>query len=246
MTINTLGYRLISFDCYGTLIDWETGLLNALRAALPSLDLSEDEFLAKFAEMEPQIQANGYKTYREVLREVLFSFANRCGKGPLDPDALANSIPGWNPFPETISALRRLKAEYRLAVLSNIDNDLFAATARRLAVSFDHVITAEDVGAYKPNLRNFEMLLQRTGMTPGEIIHVGESLFHDIAPARALGIKTVWVNRSNGRTARASKFVDTKPDLTVCDLNALAERMCQRDCPTGVSAHQTTIQDFRP
>lgn len=242
----TVDCRLISFDCYGTLVDWETGLLTALRASLPALVLSDDEILGDFAEIEPQIQANGYKSYREVLREILFSFAIRCGKTPLDPEALANSIASWNTFPETIQALGRLRSEYRLAVLSNIDNDLFAATARRLVVPFDHVITAEDVGAYKPSLRNFEMLLQRTGMTPGEIIHVGESLFHDIAPARALGIKTVWVNRSNDRTARASKFVDTKPDLTVCDLNALAERMCQRDCRTGVSAPQTTIQDFRP
>lgn len=233
--------RLISFDCYGTLIDWETGLLAALRAALPGLALSDDEILGHFAKIEPQIQANGYKSYREVLREVLFSFANRCAKGPLDADALANSIAGWNAFPETVQALGRLKSGYRLAVLSNVDNDLFAATARRLVVPFDHVVTAEDVGAYKPHPQNFEMLLRRTGMTPREVIHVGESLFHDIAPARALGIKTVWVNRSNGRTARASKFVDTKPDLTVCDLNALAERMCQGVSSTGVSARQTSI-----
>lgn len=244
--MNTLGCRLISFDCYGTLIDWEAGLLKALRAALPSLDLSDDELLTQFAEIEPQIQANEHKTYREVLREVLLSFANRCGKSPLDSKALANSIASWTPFPETVHALGRLKLNYRLAILSNIDNDLFAGTARRLAMPFDHVITSEDVGAYKPNPRNFEMLLRRTGMTSGEIIHVGESLFHDIAPARALGIKTVWVNRSNGRTARASKFVNTKPDLTVCDLNALAEGMCHGDCSTGFSRPQTSIQDFHP
>ena len=224
--MNSPGYRLISFDCYGTLIDWETGLLTALRAALPGLGLSDDEILGDFAEMEPRIQATGYKSYREVLREVLLSFANRCGKSPLSSDALADSIASWNPFPETVHALGRLKSKYRLAILSNIDNDLFAGTAGRLVVSFDHVITAEEAGAYKPNRRNFEMLLQRTGMAPGEIIHVGESLFHDIAPAQGLGITTVWVNRSNGRTARASKTADTKPDVTVCDLNALAERIC--------------------
>ena len=223
--MNNPDCRLISFDCYGTLIDWETGLLTALRSALPSLDLSDEEILVAFAEIEPQIQATKYKSYRVVLREVLLSFANRCGKCPVNSDALANSIATWNPFPETVDALRRLKSKYQLAIVSNIDNDLFAATAHRLIVPFDHVITAEAVGAYKPNHRNFEMLLERTGMKAREIVHVGESLFHDIAPARALGITTVWVNRSNGRTARASKFVATDPDVTVGDLDALAEKM---------------------
>lgn len=240
----SLGCRLISFDCYGTLIDWETGLLTALRAALPGLGLSDDEILGDFAEMEPQIQAGKYTSYRMVLRNVLLSFSNRCGKSPLDSNALANSIASWNPFPETVHALGRLKLNYRLAILSNIDKDLFAGTACRLGIPFDHVITSEDAGSYKPNPRNFEMLLRRTGMTSREIIHVGESLFHDIAPARALGIPTVWVNRSNDRTTRASKFVHTKPDLTVCDLNALAEAMCHGDCATGFTPPQTSIQDF--
>src|ERR1051326_5072653 len=97
--MNNPDCRLISFDCYGTLIDWETGLLTALRSALPSLDLSDEEILVAFAEIEPQIQATKYKSYRVVLREVLLSFANRCGKCPVNSDALANSIATWNPFP---------------------------------------------------------------------------------------------------------------------------------------------------
>jgi 2-haloacid dehalogenase len=224
--MNTPHCRLISFDCYGTLIDWETGLLTAMRSALPNLELSDDDILRDFSEMEPRIQGMAYKPYREILREVLFSFAKRCGKTPMSPDALADSIAGWNPFPDTVQALGRLKSKYQLAILSNIDNDLFVATARRLIVPFDHVITAEDVGSYKPNQRNFEMLLERTGMAAGEIIHAGESLFHDIAPARSLGITTAWVNRPNGRTARASKVVETNPAFTVCDLNGLADKMC--------------------
>ncbi|HVV70506.1 MAG TPA: haloacid dehalogenase type II [Verrucomicrobiae bacterium] len=224
--MNTPDIRCISFDCYGTLIDWETGLLTALHATLPGLALSDDEILTMFAEIEPQIQATGYKSYRVVLREVLQAFANRCHCAPLEPDAIANSIASWKPFPDTAQALERMKSRFRMAVLSNIDNDLFVATTRRLSVPFDYVITAQEVGAYKPSRRNFEMLLERTGLRPREVLHVAESLFHDIAPAQALGIPTVWVNRANGRSARASKLADTTPDVTVCDLNALADRIC--------------------
>jgi 2-haloacid dehalogenase len=221
-------FEALSFDCYGTLIDWETGILSALRpiAAAHGAAASDAELLRHYAEIEPQIQAEGYRRYREVLREVVARLGKRLGFSPTEAekDSLPESLKTWQPFPDTLPALRRLKSRYKLAIISNIDDDLFAASAELLEVPFDHVVTAQQVGAYKPSLRNFEVALERMVIPRERLLHVAESLFHDVAPARRLGIASVWVNRraAKGGVA-ASGTADVQPDLTVTDLKALAD-----------------------
>jgi 2-haloacid dehalogenase len=221
-------FDALSFDCYGTLIDWESGILAALRpiVAAHGVSASDAELLHHYAAIEPQIQAGGYLRYREVLRQVVVRLGMQLGFTPsqAEKDSLPESLKSWQPFPDTVPALRRLKARYRLAIISNIDDDLFAASARLLEVPFDQVITAQQVRAYKPSPRNFEIALQRLAIPPERLLHVAESLFHDVAPARRLGITSVWVNRraAKGGVA-ASGTADVEPDLTVPDLKALAD-----------------------
>jgi 2-haloacid dehalogenase len=171
-------FRIISFDCYGTLIDWETGILGAFHSVFPGVN--DRRVLTLYSELEPAIQAEPYRTYRLVLREVLQRVASELGKEVPSgrEDALADSIPHWQPFPDTVEALERLKTRFKLAVISNIDNDLFAHTARHLRVGFDHVITAQEVGAYKPSLRNFEVAEQRIQLPRNEWLHAAESVYH--------------------------------------------------------------------
>ena len=218
-------FQIITFDCYGTLIDWESGILKSVRAAFPGLNATDAEVLAGYSEVEPLIQSLGYMKYRQVLRQVLMEMGNRFSQKPTDPDAIANSLGDWQPFPDTVAALERLKQRYKLAIISNIDDDLFAQTARHLKVPFDQVITAEQVGSYKPTLRNFEVALERIALPKEAVLHAAESLYHDVAPARQLGIANVWVNRRGNKPAAASKSADVKPDLEVADLKSLADLM---------------------
>jgi 2-haloacid dehalogenase len=136
---------------------------------------------------------------------------------------LAESVASWEPFADSVAGLRRLQTRYKLAILSNIDDDLFAFSAARLKVSFDCVLTAQQLQSYKPALRNFEALLQRLAVPRSGVLHVAESLFHDVAPAQSLGIATVWVNRRQGRVSAASKLAAVTPDLEVRDMLQLAE-----------------------
>jgi 2-haloacid dehalogenase len=216
-------FRIISFDCYGTLIDWETGILGAFHSVFPRVD--DRKVLTLYSEFEPAIQAHGYKTYRLVLREVLANIAAALGEEVPSgrEDAIADSIPGWQPFPDTVEALERLQERYKLAIISNIDNDLFAHTARHLRVRFEHVITAQEVGAYKPSLKNFEVAEQRMQMPRSEWLHAAESIYHDVVPAKQLGIANVWVNRRADKKFGATKIVAAKPDLEVPNLKALAD-----------------------
>jgi 2-haloacid dehalogenase len=138
--------------------------------------------------------------------------------------SLGDSIAQWPPFPDTVDALRRLKARYRLAILSNIDDDLFAHSAKLLQVPFDLVVTAQQCRSYKPSLNNFKTLLQRARLGADSILHCAESRFHDVAPARELGISSVWVNRHALRPgASASGSSDARPDLEVPDMKTLAQ-----------------------
>jgi 2-haloacid dehalogenase len=220
--------EVISFDCYGTLVDWESGILGALRemASGRNVDLSDEAILSTYAEIEPALQGGSYRSYRSILKELAGEFARRFGFEATEAEchALPDSIARWEPFPDTVPALRALKARYKLAILSNIDNDLLAGTLRRLEVPFDWLVTAEEVRSYKPGPAHFEELLRRTGLPREEHLHAAESLFHDIAPARALGIPNVWVQRANpGRGAKASRVVEVAPDRTVADLRGLAD-----------------------
>jgi 2-haloacid dehalogenase len=221
-------FHCLTFDCYGTLVDWETGLFGALRPVLAAhgVKIDDAKLLEHYAELEAHAEAGEYKRYRDVLREVVLGLGKRLAftPTPAEADALADSIPQWLPFPDTVAALRRLHKKYQLAIISNIDDDLFAHTARRLEVPFDHVITAEQARSYKPSRRNFELAIERIGLPPEQILHVAQSIFHDVVPASSLGFATVWVNRPSPRAgAGATPAAKARPDLEVPDLNTLAE-----------------------
>jgi 2-haloacid dehalogenase len=220
-------FEWLSFDCYGTLIDWESGILGYLAPLLQSKGcaLTDEQILNLYSDFEPREQAGAYRSYRKVLAAVVRDFARELSFGVSDAEAagLADSMRGWRPFADTVAGLRRLQSRYKLAILSNIDDDLFACSAQHLQVSFDCVITAQQVGSYKPSLQNFEALLRRLAIPRNRLLHVAESLYHDVVPARSLEISTVWVNRRKGKAAAASKLANVLPDMEVADLAGLAE-----------------------
>jgi len=227
-------FEYISFDCYGTLIDWESGILGYLRPLLlrKNRQVTDGEILDRYSELEPR-QQQTYRPYREVLASVVRDFAAQFNFEVNNQEAagLAESIRHWRPFPDTVPALRRLNSRYRLAILSNIDDDLFAFTAPKLGVPLDVVITAQQVQSYKPSLRNFEALLQRLPVEKSRLLHAAESLYHDVVPAHTLGIATAWVNRRQGRISAATKLVAAEPDLEVPTLHALAETIFGTSTP---------------
>lgn len=220
-------FEYLSFDCYGTLIDWESGILGYLRPLLRSkgCDVSDAQILNLYSEFEPHQQDLAYRRYREILASVLRDFGRELHVDFTEPEVagLAESIREWEPFPDTVPALKRLKSKYKLAVLSNIDDDLFATTAPKLRVELDYVVTAQQVQSYKPSIRNFETLVDRLQTDKDSLLHVAESLYHDVIPAQALGIATVWVNRRQGKAAAATRVVEARPDLEVPTVAALAD-----------------------
>jgi 2-haloacid dehalogenase len=222
--------EVVSFDCYGTLIDWESGIVSGLRPVLENhgVEATNDEILDLHAQTEHKLQATskrgGYVKYRDVLGEEVREAGKRWGFEP-DPSeirALPDSLRHWRPFPDTVAALRALKERYKLAIISNVDDGLFALTACHLEVEFDWIITAEQAGTYKPSSNNFEVALERIGVAPDKLLHAAESLFHDIVPAKELGLSTVWVNRRAGKEGSgATPPARAEPDLEVPDLRTL-------------------------
>ncbi len=221
-------FSTISFDCYGTLIEWEAGILPVLRTLLIRHHCPQPDarILELYGEFEAEAEKGPYQSYRKVLESVVKQFGTRLGFEP-SPDqiqALHQSIPHWPPFPDTASALERLKKRYQLAILSNIDDDLLASTRRHLGVEFDAVITAQQAQSYKPSINNFRVALDRLGVKPDRLLHVGQSIYHDVLPAQSLGIATVWVNRRSARPGLgAVRPASGQPDLEVPDLKTLAE-----------------------
>ncbi|MCB1683362.1 MAG: HAD-IA family hydrolase, partial [Pseudomonadales bacterium] len=209
----------LSFDCYGTLIDWENGLLGYLRPLLETRDAHViDEWLLEFhAEAEPRLQAQG-GSYRDVLGGVVAALGTRLGFVPSDDDmeGLARSIEYWQPFSDTTAALGSLAKHFDLVALSNIDDDLFAHSARAMGDPFARVITAQQVGAYKPDPRMFKALRKQV---QGPILHVAQSRFHDILPAAAAGLDTVWIDRPS---LGATRVVEAKPTWTFPSLQDFA------------------------
>lgn len=220
-------YATLTFDCYGTLIDWETGILNALRPILAAHGVarSDDENLELFGELEAEIEAGPYLRYRDVLSQVAAGFGARLGFTPSAEERarFGGSVEDWPAFPDSSDALQSLSDDYALVIVSNVDDDLFAHSARRLGVTFSDVITAQQVGSYKPNPRNFQVMLERVGVPPERVLHVAQSLFHDIAPANAAGLTTVWVNRRVNRPGfGATPPANATPALEVPDMATLA------------------------
>ncbi len=219
-------FEYLSFDCYGTLIDWETGILGYLRPLLrgKGCNLTDAEILNRYSEYEPGEQSKPYRRYRDVLASVMRGFGAdlQVDVTPAEATGLAESIQHWEPFPDTVAALNRLHSRYKLAVLSNIDDDLFAYTAPKLQLRLDQIVTAQQVGSYKPSTRNFQLLLERLAIPSDRLLHAAESLYHDVVPAQSLGIATVWVNRRQGKPAAATRLVEAHPDLEVKDVAELA------------------------
>jgi 2-haloacid dehalogenase len=220
-------FQVLTFDCYGTLINWEAGIFSALKPILAAhgKPIADDALLEIYGELEAQAEQGEFRPYQEVLQSVVRGFGDRLGFSPTktEQQSLPGSVPNWRPFPDTVAALRKLQARYRLAVISNIDDNLFAASARRLEIAFDQVITAQQARCYKPGLAIFKMALARIGVAPEHALHVGQSVYHDVVPARSLGMATVWVNRLSPRpNAGAVKLATGTPDLTVSDLQSLA------------------------
>jgi 2-haloacid dehalogenase len=221
-------FKVLTFDCYGTLIDWESGIATAVEKLLAAhgVEAARDEVLELHARFEPALQSGAFRPYREVLTAVVDRFGEHYSFQPTADErgALAESIRDWPAFPDTVEALEVLASHYRLAILSNIDDDLFAHSARRLEVDFAAVVTAQQVGSYKPARSHFDEALRRLAVARSEILHVAQSLFHDIAPAKALGFRTVWVNRRAGREGSGATPPSVAiPDLEVDSLAELAE-----------------------
>ena len=221
-------FRALTFDCYGTLIDWEAGILGAIRPLLVAhgAALMDPEILRLYSELEAEAESSPYQPYREVLREVVRGFGDRLGFRATDEEqqVLPNSLANWNPFPDTVAALRRLKTRYKLGIISNVDDDLFSASARRLEIDFDYVTTASQARAYKPAIEIFRLAQTKIAILPEHWLHAGQSIHHDIIPAKSLGISTVWVNRPSPRPgAGAAKRASATPNVEVHSLAELAQ-----------------------
>jgi 2-haloacid dehalogenase len=220
-------FELLTFDCYGTLINWEEGILRCLHRILAAhgRDTDDATILQLYGDFEARAEQGEYRPYREVLQSVVRQFGEQLGFAPTDREvhSLPDSLREWRPWPDTVTALRELRNRFRLAIVSNVDDDLFAATKPQLEVEFDQIITAQQAVAYKPSLKIFELALSRVGAPAHRVLHVGQSLYHDVIPAQLLGLATVWVNRPSARAGvGAVKAVEGHPDLQVSSLAELA------------------------
>jgi|SRR5579859_139453 len=219
--------RLITFDCYGTLIDWENGMLAALRPMFSrnGRSIPDEQLLEHYGEIEAEIEAGSYLCYRQVLSRTVQEMGRRLGVAISEQQGgdFAESLTRWKPFADTVAALQSMKRKFRLGIISNVDDDLFTETRKKLGIEFDFVVTAQQVRSYKPAQRNFEEALRRGGVSKEQMLHAGQSLYHDIAPANALGISNVWVNRHSARPGSgAAKPGVAKPVYEVRTLAELA------------------------
>src|SRR6267378_706170 len=231
-------FTAISFDCYGTLIDWESGILPVLRGVLGShgQSLSDAAILELYGEFEAEAESGPYQSYRDVLQSVVRAFADRLHfeASSAEIRSLQESIHAWLLFRDTVATLRELQKRYKLVVISNIDNDLFAETRKLLDVEFDCVITAEQARSYKPSINNFHMALRTLALSPDQLLHAAQSIYHDVVPARSLGISTVWVNRKSARPgigavrSSAALASEKRADFEVPDLASLAAAVVTR------------------
>ena len=243
MTLDLTTFAALSFDCYGTLIDWEAGIAAVLgpwaRAHDPAL--TDEDLLVAYSEHEAAVeQESPTLLYPDVLREAFRRTGQALGYPVSDAqaDALGVSVPDWPAFPDSADALRRLQQHYQLIILSNVDRASFAGSNRRLGVEFDQIITAQDVGSYKPNPANFAALARHVdtiGAT-GKLLHVAQSLFHDHVPGKAAGLPTVWINRRHaqpGWGATPDPRASVTPDLEFPSMTDFADAV---DAAFGAAA----------
>ena len=240
MTRKLIQFKALTMDCYGTLIDWESGIWDALQPLLhfnSRRDITRRVALEAYATIESLQQAETPEMiYPEILQNVHMTFARRFNlkTKPELNEAFGNSVPHWPAFPDAADALRQLQQHFKLVIISNIDNESFAASNKKLGVTFDAIYTAQDMGAYKPTAANFDYMLNRLeadlNILPGDILHTAQSLFHDHVPAKNIGLTCVWIDRQNlsasenwGATAR----VDQRPEVnfTFPTMQALADAL---------------------
>ncbi|HKV77899.1 MAG TPA: haloacid dehalogenase type II [Candidatus Sulfotelmatobacter sp.] len=219
-------FEILTFDCYGTLINWEAGILPALHRILSahSKHIDDAALLKLYGDFELHAEQPPFQRYREVLGSVVRQLGTELGFTPTAEEvrSLADSLPTWKPWPDSVTALRQLKTRFRLAILSNVDDDLFEGTRPQLEVVFDEIITAQQAQAYKPSLDLFNLALRRIKAPAHRVLHIGQSIYHDVIPAQALGLATVWVNRPSARPGvGAVRSAEAKPDMTVASLKEL-------------------------
>ncbi|MEE9186606.1 MAG: haloacid dehalogenase type II [Bacteroidota bacterium] len=221
--------KAITFDCYGTLIDWETGIKGVLQKILWSKNpggLRVETVFRRWREVEFDLIQKGYKPYRMVLRESLVATLQEFGFIQLfedEEEALGKAMPTWRPFPEVERTLRKLKTLYRVAVISNVDGDIIERNLKFLDVQFDSVMTAEHARAYKPSRKIFELAWRELDGAPSEFLHVGASHSVDIVAARGFGCPTVWVSRPTAQANPTDTEPDSPSDFVVKDLSGLLE-----------------------
>ena len=220
-------FEILTFDCYGTLINWEAGILRCLHRILGAhgKDIDDATILRLYGDFEARAEQGEYRRYREILQSVVRQFGEQLGFVPTVQEvrSLPESLQEWKPWPDTVQALRELQSRFRLAIISNVDDDLFAATRPQLGVEFDQIVTAQQAGAYKPSLKIFEVALSRVGVPAHRVLHVGQSVYHDVIPAQSLGLATAWGNRPSARPGvGAVEAVEGHPDLQVSRLAELA------------------------
>lgn len=227
--------ELVTFDCYGTLVDWKSGICRALRERFPRTRRWEDgellqAYVREEARVEEEAAEEGFRPYREVLWEAVRRLAARhnwaLSRG--DRGFLAESLPSWPSFPDTNPALERLAAGgARLGIVSNVDDDLLAGSLKALSVEFDVLVTAERVRSYKPAVPHFRRAVEEAGGSPDSLVHVAQSWFHDVRPARRLGLTVVWVNRE--AEERPTGPGEPSPTAEVPDLAAAADWLLSRE-----------------
>jgi 2-haloacid dehalogenase len=227
VTIDWDGVDILTFDCYGTLIDWETGIVDALHDAAPEgWPASDQELLERFARHEAEAESGPYLPYRQVLADCIRGIAGDLGVEVTDRAAagFAGSVGRWPPFPDSPEALARLATRFRLGVITNCDDDLFAGSNEQLGVRFDWVVTAQRAGSYKPSRHNFDVAFEVIGRPHDRIVHVAQSLYHDHVPAKALEMTTVWIDRRGGRGGwGATPPAEARPDATFPTMAAVAD-----------------------
>jgi 2-haloacid dehalogenase len=207
--------RWATFDCYGTLIDWNGGIRRELARVFT--EERADALLVRYHVLEQQLEADGTRSYSEVLTEAMRGL----GAPPGEEDALARSLPSWQSFPEVPAALARVREHgWKLAILSNTDRDFIDASMARLGVPFELAIVASEIGSYKPGHRHWERFFEHTRAPREGHVHVAASLFHDIAPANELGLRSVWINRLGERPG-------PQPTRELTDLSRLPETLAE-------------------
>lgn len=227
MSLAANRFDALTFDCYGTLVDWARGIPAVLQPILRrhGVEIDNEELFSLFDRFERDVESGEYIPYRNVLGHVLRRFGTHFGFTPTNAEIerFADSVGNWPLFDDTNEALAQLADHFRLAVVSNVDDDLFQDTSRHFTVDFDEVVTGEQVQAYKPRLEPFETLFTRLGVPPNRVLHVAQSVYHDVKPAGRLGLSCVWVRRYGTRFGDEPE--GTPPTLTVPDLASLVSHL---------------------